>query len=375
MEVRVNDTQPQAHGEQRDAWLDALRAAAILSVMLYHLLQMSPGARYGWSVARHGHLGVELFFVLSGWLIGGLYWRERRDRGSVALIRFWQRRWWRTLPPYLVALVVSWVVVFATRQERFDLGYLVFFQNYYPRMPFFLVSWSLCIEEHFYLLMPCLVALAFALGVRTHALFALLVLLPPIFRWLVVDAGHASGDFGYYQTATHLRLDGLVMGFWASALATSAAAHLARMQRVARWVLPVAAAALLWAVEVAPSQARFVWLPSAAGVCFAALLLAGVGRRVTVASGRIAPVQLIAGAAYSLYLVHPLSIHLAKRAASELGREGAASYYAIAVALIAVSGAAFHLLVERTALRLRERWSPKRSAQGQPPATVQGWTT
>ncbi len=102
----------------------------------------------------YGQHGVDLFFVLSGWLIGGLYWREMKAFSGVGVLRFWVRRWMRTLPPYFAALLLSWLAVSAARAEPFDWRYLVFLQNYYERIPFFLVSWSLCIEEHFYLAAP-----------------------------------------------------------------------------------------------------------------------------------------------------------------------------------------------------------------------------
>src|SRR5437867_2985585 len=122
----------------RDCQLDLLRAVAILMVVAYHLIQTSPvrpppTVRF-W---RAGEYGVDLFFVLSGWLIGGLYWKERARFGNVNLLRFWARRWLRTIPPYLAALAVAWLAVFFERRQPFDWGYLLFIQNYYPQMPYF----------------------------------------------------------------------------------------------------------------------------------------------------------------------------------------------------------------------------------------------
>jgi peptidoglycan/LPS O-acetylase OafA/YrhL len=52
---------------------------------------------------------------LSGWLIGGLYWRERMEFGNVLIGRFWLRRWVRTIPPYLVALLFFYLAVYVAR--------------------------------------------------------------------------------------------------------------------------------------------------------------------------------------------------------------------------------------------------------------------
>jgi peptidoglycan/LPS O-acetylase OafA/YrhL len=98
-----------------------LRAAAIAMVVLYHLIAMSrtPFPRL-MRFATAGKYGVDLFFVLSGWLIGNLHWREHARFGEVALLRFWSQRWLRTIPPYLAALVLSWLAVKLERREPFD---------------------------------------------------------------------------------------------------------------------------------------------------------------------------------------------------------------------------------------------------------------
>jgi peptidoglycan/LPS O-acetylase OafA/YrhL len=143
-----------------------------------------------------GKYGVDLFFVLSGWLIGNLYWREHARFGEVQLLRFWSRRWLRTIPPYLAALALSWLAVKLERREPFDWGYLLFIQNYYQRIPFFLVSWSLCIEEHFYLFVPLLLLVTNRFRLAAPLVFGALILASPICRCLE-PAGDANKEFGY----------------------------------------------------------------------------------------------------------------------------------------------------------------------------------
>src|SRR4051812_5957821 len=107
----------------RAASLDILRSIAVLLVIIYHMPQIYPG-NFPWlRVTFYGQYGVDLFFILSGWLIGGLYWREVKNFGQVNVIAFWQRRWLRTIPPYLVALCLSWLAVWMSRREPFDLAY------------------------------------------------------------------------------------------------------------------------------------------------------------------------------------------------------------------------------------------------------------
>ena len=94
----------------RDPNLDLLRAVAIVIVVLFHIGARWPFPR-PWLVAAtaFGERGVDLFFVLSGWLIGGLLWREWQRFGSVEVGRFLLRRMLRTVPPYLVVLALSFI--------------------------------------------------------------------------------------------------------------------------------------------------------------------------------------------------------------------------------------------------------------------------
>jgi peptidoglycan/LPS O-acetylase OafA/YrhL len=84
-------------------------------------------------ITRYGAYGVDLFFILSGWLIGGIYWREMKVRGQVDARRFWLRRWMRTLPSYFAALILSWLAV-CWSNEPFHWCYIIFMQNYYERI-------------------------------------------------------------------------------------------------------------------------------------------------------------------------------------------------------------------------------------------------
>ena len=94
----------------RNANLDALRAIAILAVLISHTLILAP-QKHGVLIRWVGQFGVDLFFVLSGWLIGGLFWRELRERRDVNVRSFILRRVLRTVPPYYVILPIAWAAV------------------------------------------------------------------------------------------------------------------------------------------------------------------------------------------------------------------------------------------------------------------------
>jgi peptidoglycan/LPS O-acetylase OafA/YrhL len=145
--------------------LDLMRAVAILAVLLAHtqlLLEPIDGFR---PVPLFD--GVDLFFVLSGFLIGGILLRSlRRDGPGVrSLAGFWRRRWLRTLPNYYLFLALNvafTALTFPYGLRYLDASFLVFGQTLAPfaaNHGFFPEAWSLCIEEWFYLSIPLLILL------------------------------------------------------------------------------------------------------------------------------------------------------------------------------------------------------------------------
>lgn len=164
--------------------LDGLRALAVVAVLLYH-------AGVAWIPG--GFLGVEVFFVISGYLITALLVTERNRHGRIDLKAFWLRRARRLLPAlYLVVVVtLGFAVLFLPREVAGLRGdalsafgyvtnwYLIFGnESYFEAMgrPSLLRHlWSLAVEEQFYLLWPPVVALGAAVGARRWRLRRLIV--------------------------------------------------------------------------------------------------------------------------------------------------------------------------------------------------------
>ena len=170
--------------------LDIARAAAVLGVLLTHLTirWYTPYPFMRIALLFIGMMGVELFFVLSGFLIGGILLRQaQREPFTLPHVpRFWMRRWFRTLPNYYLFLGLL-ALLFpnpARGQLRF---FLVFAQNLFSaRSDWFVVSWSLCIEECMYLLLP-IVLLLFTRLVRhpqraAKGAIATLLIVPTLLR-------------------------------------------------------------------------------------------------------------------------------------------------------------------------------------------------
>lgn len=149
--------------------LDSLRALAIILVLMTHYRLFSKEYTFGFLTAV-GWTGVDLFFVLSGYLIGNQIFASLAKSRDLSFKNFYSRRLLRTLPNYYVVLAIYYLFPLALSGEfRAPLWeYLTFTQNNGLRPEHtFTHSWSLCIEEQFYLIFP---ALAFLVFKSRHAL-------------------------------------------------------------------------------------------------------------------------------------------------------------------------------------------------------------
>lgn len=197
--------------------LDLARSLAITLVVLAH---------YFGPLHALGAYGVELFFALSGFLIGGILLRllEREQGWDWGCVwNFWQRRWWRTLPNYFLFLGVMLVFHWLTGGLPGWLGflpYLVFCQNMAQgELGFFGVSWSLCIEEWFYLVFPLLIWLlsrAMKLSWAFSGALVLLLVGATFGRWWLASRG--VDDYSL-RMMTLVRLDAIGYGVVAVAMA------------------------------------------------------------------------------------------------------------------------------------------------------------
>jgi peptidoglycan/LPS O-acetylase OafA/YrhL len=203
----------------RNANLDALRGLAILMVLGNHIGYFGLWQRTGWA-------GVDLFFVLSGFLISGLLFDEWHRCGSIDFRRFYIRRGFKIYPPFYVMLLITVALNFARPgipsfpvTWHSILAEATFTQNYFRGI--WGQTWSLGVEEHFYILLPILLWLMYR-GRRSD---------PDPFRWMPATfmivatveialrvlttrnlTSASAADLAAYQFPTHLRIDALLFG-------------------------------------------------------------------------------------------------------------------------------------------------------------------
>ena len=370
--------------EQRLHWadLDGLRAFAILLVLGRHSLRpfisedsyqqvLSIGPIDFTPLVLNGWIGVDLFFVLSGFLIGRQAWRG----DSVG--RFWFKRVTRILPAYWACLGIIAIGLTITgawpRRGADFLAHLIMLQDYTGSV-FVPSFWSLGAEEKFYLLAPLLVfLLARSRVTRWQGLgLAALWLLPVMMRMMasrgLTDLVSYDEYFPQYRSPFHLTCESLVLGFaiaWMTRQRWSS-----RIDRPMREVLfwGGAAGVLYWLVpsvilrRIDPSA--IVLAPALIGLCFGAMVLASVsgGGSYSLLIGR-AMWRPLATGSYTLYLTHmmvlPIAVALAPRVVPSATGDSLAVRWIVFMpwylGLTILSAYILHRYVERPVLEWRDR--------------------
>jgi peptidoglycan/LPS O-acetylase OafA/YrhL len=359
--------------------LDGLRALAVILVLLVHF---GPPADIGsglWKLENVGWMGVDLFFVLSGFLITGILLDTREERFYYR--NFYVRRILRIFPLYYSLLLVG-TLVFVIWHKVFDrdlyrrlyeiLWYVCYLgnfrmalKNHVPSLAFLAPLWSLQIEEQFYLIFPFLVR-----KVRPVVLFRILicvVMLSGLFRWVLY---HQRPQLVLVLfTASPCRLDGLALG-----------ALVALRLRMGPWrirlahvvALAVASFGALWAYS---AWSGYSWTSgktltfgfSIIALAFTSLLLWVLCFRGTWQTSWLrGPLQYIGKISYGIYLLQAPAYVLVLRASSQLGKhlfveEGWHTTSWWAFGLLCVVTVSFAVVswyfLERPILKLKNRYS------------------
>ena len=217
-------------GEDRIFGLDFMRCCAVLMAIFFHGLYyynsefpMLPDHFYFvmmWAIV--------IFFVLSGFIIGNMLIKMYLGADgfkAAEVIRFWKRRWIRTLPAYYLMLGVNIAMLQLPgyRGDGFSWHYLVFIQNFAWRQPtFFPETWSLTIEEWFYFLFPVFIAVFSVLLIKRMekkkiilAVIIFSILLFTAFRFAYVVQNNPDFDWGLRKIVLY-QLDGLIYGVLAA---------------------------------------------------------------------------------------------------------------------------------------------------------------
>lgn len=363
------------HGSapERCFGLDLLRALAVLMVVFAHgsVLAM-PLWTPGQGVVFIAFLGVELFFVLSGFLVGGLLLREldthRGESGQRWVLHFWSRRWLRTLPSYYLILLLNFAFVAfsATALPTSWPLYFVFSQNLVtPHPEFFGEAWSLAVEEWFYLLAP-LAALAVTPLLRSRAAvltgFLALFCGYLLLRISVVEWSDPAWDAGV-RKLTALRLDSIAFGVLMAWLSLRMPELLRWPYRLATFGLSCVAACAMLFLSVDPDASlavRSLMFSLAPLGCALLLPWANALRPSRLPKPLMRAIGQLAVLSYSLYLVHMFFVNTYLEWFDAPSTPTVVAVR-ICIFIMGALSAAWVLYrgFERPILQLRDRWIPR----------------
>jgi peptidoglycan/LPS O-acetylase OafA/YrhL len=367
--------------------LDLLRAAAILWVMAYHLSLFGLASR-DWPPVKFGWMGVDLFFVLSGFLIAGQLLRPWAQGSRPDLRRFFTRRLLRTLPAYWAVLTVYALVPVARETPHLQplWVFLSFTQNLvlgdHPNA--FSHAWSLSVEEQFYLLLPLiLIALAIrpGAGKAIAAAAAILVLGMALRAWFWLEyagptAVHPDPDGMPYMRLiyypTYSRMDGLLAGASAAALKAFRPEAWRRLMARPNLLLAGGLSGVVLSAAFFQHQIAAFW-PAVFGYPLLAASLAAVvsaaGEARSIIGGRALPgAGALAAGSYSLYLSHKMIFHAVGAGLLPIPARLDPVSPALALIGAALAGAVLYWAVERPFLKLRDRLEARaRPAQAPAP--------
>ncbi|MEY2550487.1 MAG: hypothetical protein QOG12_631 [Verrucomicrobiota bacterium] len=344
-----------------------LRALAVVIVTIYHAALF--GFKTPGQLDRFGWIGVDLFFVLSGYLIGGQLLAPIAHGESIKFGRFFARRALRILPAYLAVLAIYFLLPawreFPTISPLWK--FLLSVQNIGLRGgTSFSHAWSLAVEDQFYLLLPVIVLL---LARRPRA--ALLVPFLLVFfgfavRWILAlqNMTDTGVSFRGFQTwiyyATWSRLDPLVFGVALAAIEKFRPQWWQRLTDYALWLWLPGLASIGYALYLSDADqvtvVAAVWQFPLIAFGMATLLVCALSPRLTLRRMRIPGVAFIASIAYSAYLVQKLVIHSAVQWCSShhVAMDSALAVVGIQVCIFAAATLLF-LVIERPFLQWRHR--------------------
>jgi peptidoglycan/LPS O-acetylase OafA/YrhL len=309
--------------------LDHLRAVAIVLVLMYHYRAFK---HPDWidSIGRFGWTGVDLFFVLSGFLISGQLFKEIENKGGISLKAFYIKRFFRIIPPYFFTVCLYFTIPFFREREALSplWKFLTFTQNYgldVISRGTFSHAWSLCIEEQFYLILPLL--LVTVLPTRLFKYLGLVIiavigfsLMARLMAWneLITETDPASSDFWklwymkiYYPT--HTRLDGLGTGVligylmqYSSVFKKMVEANGNKLFFLGIMLLGIS----FWVCDEQASKTASVLGFTMVAVSYGMILMAAISKSSFLYRSRSSITTQLAALSYAVYLSHKGIIHM-----------------------------------------------------------------
>lgn len=355
--------------------LDNLRTLAIAYVFFFHYFILSHGQpKWLPDFAEFGWTGVDLFFVLSGFLISSQLFAQIKQGQKISFKQFFLKRFFRIVPAFLVTVGLYFCFPFFREKESLPplWKFLTFTQNLgldLKEFGTFSHAWSLCVEEHFYLFLPLiLIFLQFTkLTKKSYWLLIILFLLGFAIRTYsfinfylpkVDDESSWMYWYKYIYYPTYNRLDGLLVGVSIAGIYQFLPTVWSKLSKFGNQTIILGLFILIGAYFLCEDQQTFN-----ASIFGFTLVAIGYGFMVV---GAISPTSFlykwnskgmtfIATLSYAIYLTHKGVIHLTHQLLADFKIE---ANLLLIISMFTCVGVAYllHLIIEKPFMNLRNRF-------------------
>lgn len=354
--------------------LDHLRAFAIVFVLLFHYFILS-GGQPEWlpEFAKFGWTGVDLFFVLSGFLISSTLFAEMKQRQAISFKQFFLKRFFRIVPAFLFTIGLYFCFPFFREKESLPplWKFLSFTQNFGLNLKdygTFSHAWSLCVEEHFYLILP--LALIFLQYTKVISksywllialfLFGIAIRIYSYNQFYIPKIEDGNPWLYWYQYIyypTYNRLDGLLVGVTIAGIYQFMPTSWNKIAKFGKLFFVLSLALLTCAYFLCYDQTTF-----SASVFGFPLIALGYGCMVVAA---ISPscflyhwnskvTIFIATLSYSIYLTHKGVIHMTHQLLADYEIDNNVMLL-ICIGTCICFAFLLHLIIEKPFMKLRNR--------------------
>jgi peptidoglycan/LPS O-acetylase OafA/YrhL len=366
------EVDPRFRNREREPGLDLLRALAIIVVVVYHAALF--GFKLPGRVDRFGWIGVDLFFVLSGYLIGGQLLASLARDQRIKLGRFFSRRALRIIPAYFVVLAIYFLLPAWREYPEMSQPlwkFLLSVQNIALHGgTAFSHAWSLAVEDQFYLALPFLLLFLYRRPPAAIIVPCLIVVGGIALRAFLaaqnpsIDGGVSFRGFQawiYYPTWT--RLDPLVFGVVLAAIERFRPNWWQRLINCAPWLWLPALGLIVYALYLGETKnltvVACVWQFPLIALGMAVLLVCAVSPRLPLCRVAIPGAAFIASIAY---LIQKLVINGVEQFCSNHNIDLTSVLALLGVELcVYIAATILFLSIERPFLVLRRRLAPRKS--------------
>jgi peptidoglycan/LPS O-acetylase OafA/YrhL len=356
--------------------LDHLRAIAIILVMIFHYGRgipswLEPIKQVGWT-------GVDLFFVLSGYLIGYQLLKEYKNSSELDFKRFYFKRFFRIIPAYIAVLILY----FSIDNLREGSGlpplwrFLTFTQNFgldSQTQNSFSHAWSLCVEEQFYLLLPITIFFVFRSRMQKLTPMLILILIGlgfilRIYNWNEFVQPFIESDSrremfkGFVEKVyypSYNRMDGLIIGVSIAAIFTFKPKIKDYLTKYGNFVLIIGIGLFLFAYQICESlityNAMIFGLPLIS-LAYGVILIGAISPTSILYKIKSRITLVIATLSYAIYLTHKQLYQFVRTFISGIDNDFLQqNIFWICFIVALIGGFILHIIVEKPFLRLRDK--------------------